>query len=674
MKMTRALTMSLALAVFALVLLAVSPPTAHAKFAVLHVTVTGSTTDPACGGTWGTACGLQYALTTVASPGVELWVAAGTYTPTTGTDRTATFQLQPGVALYGGFAMTETLRNERNFTANVTLLSGDIGAQGDNSDNAYHVLMGSGVTSGAVLDGFTVTGGRADGAFPDYRGGGLSIIGSGSLTLTNVTFSGNYATAGGGMDNDFNGLTLANVTFSGNTATDGGGMYNTDSSPTLTNVTFSGNTATSDGGGMSNSGYGDATMTNVTFSGNSAPNGGGMYNYYSSPALTNTTFSGNSAIGLISDPATGFGGGMYNTDSSPTLTNVTFSGNTATSDGGGISNNTSSPTIRNAIFWGNTAPSGSQISNSYSTPSIAYSVVKDGCPSPSTCTHIFTTDPFLGALGTWGGSTQTLPLLPGSSAIDAGDDATCASTDQRGVTRPQGLHCDIGAFESRGFALVKTSGDHQSTLVNTAFADLLEVTLTETGSLLALPGATFTFAAPSSGASAAWSGSLVQTATTNSSGVAQVGPPTANGTLGSYGVVAHAPGATLLTTFVLTNAKADTTTVITSSANPVLAGRPVTFTVTVSAVAPASGTPTGSVNLYETISSSGGMREPRARAALASQPLVDGVATFIVPSLTPGAHALIAAYDGDANYAASTSAIYAQNAYSPYHYFPLIGR
>jgi predicted outer membrane repeat protein len=57
-------------------------------------------------------------------------------------------------------------------------------------------------------------------------------------------------------------------------------------------------------------------------------------------------------------------------------------------------------------------------------------------------------DPKLGPLGNYGGSTQTLPLVSGSSAIDAGNDSACPAADQRGVARPQGAHCDIGAFES----------------------------------------------------------------------------------------------------------------------------------------------------------------------------------------------------------------------------------
>ena len=104
--------------------------------------------------------------------------------------------------------------------------------------------------------------------------------------------------------------------------------------------------------------------------------------------------------------------------------------------------------IRNTIFWGNTAATdGAQIYNDSSTPIVSDSVVQGGCPAGSTCTNIITTDPLLGTLGNYGGFTQTIPLLPGSSAIDTGNDATCAATDQRGVTRPQGAHCDIGAYE-----------------------------------------------------------------------------------------------------------------------------------------------------------------------------------------------------------------------------------
>ncbi len=110
----------------------------------------------------------------------------------------------------------------------------------------------------------------------------------------------------------------------------------------------------------------------------------------------------------------------------------------------------SSPQVFNTIFWANTAANGgAQIYNfdPGSSPDVNDCVVQDGYAG----TRVIITEPTLGPLGTYGGTTQTLPLRIGSSAIDMGNDATCTATDQRGVARPQGLHCDIGAFELRFF-------------------------------------------------------------------------------------------------------------------------------------------------------------------------------------------------------------------------------
>src|SRR5574341_494854 len=283
------------------------------------------------GSSWADAfTSLQDALA-VAAPGYEIWVAEGVYYPDEGAgqtngDRAATFQLRDGVAIYGGFAGTETLLSQRDPAAHVTILSGDIGQDDLNADgnfiaedwgdlvgsNSYHVLTGSGTGSTALLDGFTVTAGQANAASPNDYGGGMHNS-NGSPTLADITFSGNLA---------------------GNA---GGGVYNySHSSPTLTDVTFTGNSATSSsgsGGGMYNYYYSSPTLTGVTFSGNSAECGGGMGNTGSTPTLTNVTFTGNSAE---------FGGAMHNSGSSPTLTNVTFTGNSATSYGGGMYNQFSS--------------------------------------------------------------------------------------------------------------------------------------------------------------------------------------------------------------------------------------------------------------------------------------------------------------------------------------------
>lgn len=253
---------------------------------------------------WGNACTLQTALTGAVS-GDEIWVKAGVHYPGTAGNRDATFELKSGVAIYGGFAGTETARNQRNPRVNQTILSGDIDQNDTNTDgnfiaempsaiqgsNAYHVVSGSLTDSTAVLDGFVITAGQANGSAYDSLGGGM-INDSGSPTLTNLTFSGNSADYGGGMYNF---------------------GENGNSSPTLTNVIFSGNTATYYGGGMYNdSDYSSPTLTNVTFSGNSAYIGGGMYNdgEYSSPTLTNCILWGNTAD---------YGSQMYSSLTSPSV-------------------------------------------------------------------------------------------------------------------------------------------------------------------------------------------------------------------------------------------------------------------------------------------------------------------------------------------------------------------
>ncbi|MHC4540233.1 MAG: choice-of-anchor Q domain-containing protein [Planctomycetota bacterium] len=183
--------------------------------------------------------------------GDEIWVAEGTYKPDQGGgqapgDRTATFQLINGVAIYGGFAGSETSLDERDWQTNETILSGDIGTVGSAGDNSYHVVTSIGTDGTAVLDGFAVIMGGFGGS-----GGGMYNESS-SATVTNCTFSGNSAASGGGMDNRFS------------------------SSVAVTNCTFIGNTGKDDGGGMCNAFWSDVAVTNCTFLGNSATNGNAL--------------------------------------------------------------------------------------------------------------------------------------------------------------------------------------------------------------------------------------------------------------------------------------------------------------------------------------------------------------------------------------------------------------
>jgi len=152
---------------------------------------------------------------------IEIWVATGIYTP--GLSQSDTFNLTSGIALYGGFAATETVRSQRDYKANPTILSGDID-NNDSSDsngvvtstaningsNSYHVVYADGtgstnITATTILDGFTITAGQANGSDPNDDGGGLYCDGSGSgnecsPSLSNLIFSGNKAdNYGGGM-------------------------------------------------------------------------------------------------------------------------------------------------------------------------------------------------------------------------------------------------------------------------------------------------------------------------------------------------------------------------------------------------------------------------------------------------------------------------------------------
>ena len=311
------------------------------------------------GQSWGTA--YKYLQDALTAPGLvdQIWVATGTYKPDqdaanpggTGS-RYATFQLKNDVALYGGFAGSETSLYQRDWQTNETVLSGDIGTEGFNTDNSRHVVTGSGTggTAVAVLDGFTIMGGYADG----WPGGGGMYNYIGSPTLANCTFSSNSATDdGGGMCNNNNSSpTLANCVFSANWAgKHGGGMHNDkDSSPTLTNCMFIGNSA-NDGGGIYNMHRSSSTLANCTFTGNSAVRwGGGMCGeWLGDSTLTNCTFSGNSANEA--------GGGMNNGRVSPTLTGCTFVGNSA-GRGGGLSSFDGSPTLVDCTFGENSAKNG----------------------------------------------------------------------------------------------------------------------------------------------------------------------------------------------------------------------------------------------------------------------------------------------------------------------------
>lgn len=179
-----------------------------------------------------------------AATGDEVWVAKGTYQPSSGTS----FSMKNGVKIYGGFNGGEATLNARNWRSNLTILRG----------NNSRVLYNSTLSSTALLDGFTITGGNINSS-----GGGVYNDAS-SPTFVNCTFSGNTGVYGGAVSNYISSPTFSSCIFSGNSANYGGGIDNQDSSPTFSNCVFNGNTAINSGHGIYNY-SGATTLVNVTF-------------------------------------------------------------------------------------------------------------------------------------------------------------------------------------------------------------------------------------------------------------------------------------------------------------------------------------------------------------------------------------------------------------------------
>ncbi len=347
----------------------------------------------------------------------------------------------------------------------------------------------------ATLTNCTVSGNTANGT-----GGGLFLKGPTiNLRMHDQRQHGDWGD-GGGLANPGTGTaTLTNCIVSGNTATQG--RRRLDESRHghghLTDCTISGNTAGTAGGGLAN--YGTATLTNCTVSGNTAGAAGGGLGNYGTATLTNCTISGNTA--------TGNGGGLLNVSGANlTATNCTVSGNTAKNkDGGGLFN-AGTAKLSNTIIAGNNASTGPDADGTVLSQGHNLIGITDGSSgwvsTDLTGTGSSPLNPLLAALGNYGGPTQTMALLPGSPAIDAG--SSSVPTDQRGVSRPKGSAGDIGAFESSGFTMV-TSGSGQSANITEPFASPLVVTVTANNPVEPVAGGQVSFSAPTSGASASLS-------------------------------------------------------------------------------------------------------------------------------------------------------------------------
>ncbi len=177
-------------------------------------------------------------------------------------------------------------------------LCGGICTGGNNFENSYHVVTGSGTDDTAIMDGCTITAGNADGVFPDNRGGGMVITG-GSPIVRNCIFRRNQGGFGGGLDNRSSSATVVNCKFiDNNAAFVGGGIeINATGTPLISNCTFKDNTA-GNGAGLHHNGSGIPLIVNCTFTANAAENvGGGMSNVAGDAAVANCIFSNNTDNG-----------------------------------------------------------------------------------------------------------------------------------------------------------------------------------------------------------------------------------------------------------------------------------------------------------------------------------------------------------------------------------------
>jgi predicted outer membrane repeat protein len=241
------------------------------------------------GSSWANASGDLQAMISASVAGDEIWVAVGTYYPTSGTDRTISFVMRNNLSIYGGFAGNETSLSERNLGVNPTVLSGDIGVAGDVSDNSYSVVRAQNVNSSARLDGFIIAYGNAEGTDltnSQSNGGGIYMT-TASPSLINLIIRQNQSgNDGAGIFALFANSIMQNLVFDSNKAGRlGGGIYSvTASNNTCIHCTFSSNTAVIGGGATGTVGSTTTLVNNIIW-GNSS----GIYNNVG--GVTNVTNS-----------------------------------------------------------------------------------------------------------------------------------------------------------------------------------------------------------------------------------------------------------------------------------------------------------------------------------------------------------------------------------------------
>jgi filamentous hemagglutinin family protein len=449
--------------------------------------------------------------------------------------------------------------------------------------NNRTTVTGNGAGLGSYRSPVTIRDTTVSGNQSVNMGGGLEGVES-DFVLERVDLTDNTALFGGGISNrSITGVATTTITDSQilrNQATQGGGgvYVRGDAVTQIQRTTIAQNASGSNGGGIGSLAIGvfnllDSTVTQNT----AAANGGGIdsnlvgaglttFNIINTTVAQNVTNADGGGISVgngqvlnimnstIAANRSGRHGGGINSYGVTNLTNVTIADNSANTTGanagkGGGLFKQSSGTIRlnNTIVANNRNPIAADVAGAFIDQGNNVIGISDGATGFVTSTLVGTAavpiDPLLASLGNYGGLTETLALLPGSRAIDAGNSAI--ATDQRGIARVGAA--DIGAFESRGLTLVGT-GSGQTAQINTTFVNPLQVTV---ASAFGEPvdGGQIRFTAPTTGAGVVLSNNPLPM--TIVGGTAQLAL-TANPIAGTYNVMATANGS-LPVTFALTN-------------------------------------------------------------------------------------------------------------------------
>ena len=317
------------------------------------------------GSSWADAYTSPFFALLAAGPNDEVWIAEGTYRAVAANAPVAT--LKTCVDVHGGFVGTEATLDERPVPLAQTILHGDVDGDDDlgvYNDNSFHVAVANSVTN-VVLDGLTITAGRASGAGDSSDGAGLFVLSS-DLVVSTVSFADNVAVDGGaGIHADGSVLSVTDSSFSGNVAARGGGIASFLSTMEIDGVTFSTNesssNASANGGGALYANGSMVVMTASDFADNTAYRGAAIRLVGGTLDLADCTFQ--TGVAQV------YGGALYLVGTS-LVSNTSFTGNTATSNGGAVyfAGSGYSSTFSSVDFDGNEAGNGGAIHQAATYP------------------------------------------------------------------------------------------------------------------------------------------------------------------------------------------------------------------------------------------------------------------------------------------------------------------